>query len=314
MTAKVSILGLGKMGLNHLRTLSLLKEVKIQYIFDSNEDVLKQLSLQYDVPYTTDLDRAIEGCDAVYIVTPTVTHFNYFQKCSPKVKNIFIEKPLTASYKEALELEKIAKKNNNFIQCGFVERFNPAFICLEKILEAHKVINIDFIRTNKLSSRITDVDVVLDLMIHDIDLALCLNGPVKNIYSFGAKEHNKIAFCNATLEHQNGSLSRLLASRITEKKIRSLAVTTYDNFIEVELLKKTLIVHQQSEIIENNEKSYQINSVQKEVEVGYQEALLTENRAFIDNCKKRTEEVIPDLESSVLVLKVAQEIIHNIKL
>ena len=301
------------MGSNHLRTLSLLKEAEIQYIFDSSEDTLKQLSAIYNVPYTMNLDEAIRGCDAVYIITPTSTHFEYFQKCSPKVKNIFIEKPLAASLQDAIEIKKLAECNQNFIQCGFVERFNPAFVSLKKLVHDKEIINIDFIRTNKLSSRILDVDVVLDLMIHDIDLALTLNGPVKNIYSFGASEAGKIGFCNALLQHKNGAISRLLASRITEKKIRSVAVTTRDYYIEAELLKKTLIVHQQSEIIENQNKPYQINSVQQEIEVGFQEALLTENKVFLKNCINPPLEGTPDLISSLEASSVAQEIITNIK-
>tara|TARA_B100000767_G_scaffold265876_1_gene282478 strand:+ start:2141 stop:3082 length:942 start_codon:yes stop_codon:yes gene_type:complete len=308
MTVKVSILGIGKMGANHLRTLSLLKTADIQYIFDYDEVALKKLSDEFNVPYTMDLNEAIKGCDAVYIVTPTSTHFEYFKKCSPKVKNIFIEKPLTASYEEGLELQKISEKNNNFIQCGFVERFNPAFQSLTNLVKDQKIINIDFTRTNKLSSRITDVDVILDLMIHDIDLALNLNGSVKEVFSFGAYENDQIAFCNAILKHHNGAISRLLASRMTEKKIRSIEVTATNNFIEAELLKKTLIVHKQSEIIEDQGKDYQINSMQQEIEVGFQEALLTENQVFINNCISQSDIEIPDLKSSIQVLKIAKEI------
>jgi predicted dehydrogenase len=310
MAIKVSIIGLGKMGQNHLRTLSLLKAADIQYIYDLDEQRLKALSAEYDVPFTLDFEQAIDGCDAVYIVTPTSTHYEYFKRCSKKVKNIFIEKPLAASYDEAMELKELADQNGNFIQCGFVERFNPAFLSLKKILQDQKIINADFTRTNKLSSRITDVDVILDLMIHDIDLALSLNGAVKNIHSYGALEGGHIAFCTAVLKHNNGAISRLLASRMTEKKIRSVEITTNSHFIEAELLKKTLIVHQQSEIIENQEKPYQINSVQQEIEVGFQEALLTENKVFLENCINTASKEIPDLNSSLEVLKVAQEIIN----
>lgn len=312
MSLKVSILGLGKMGVNHLRTLSLLKEADIQYIFDFEEATLKKLSSEYNVAYTLDFNEAVQGCDAVYIVTPTSTHFEYFKKCSPKVKNIFIEKPLTASYEEGLELSQISEKNSNFIQCGFVERFNPAFESLTQIVKDQEIINVDFTRTNKLSSRITDVDVVLDLMIHDIDLALSLNGPVKMLYSFGACAGDQLGFCNAVLKHKNGATSRLLASRMTEKKIRSIQVTSHNSFIEAELLKKTLLVHQQSEIIDSKTRPYQINSVQQDIEVGFQEALLTENKVFLDNCTGTLHHNTPCLKSSLEALKVAQDIIDNI--
>ena len=106
-----------------------------------------------------------------------------------------------------------------FIQCGFIERFNPVVSELKRVLENEEVINIDFSRTNRLSSRITDVDVVLDLMIHDIDLALYLNGPVKSVVAHGKEEHGLVAFASALLHHENGSLSRVLASRMTEQQI-----------------------------------------------------------------------------------------------
>jgi len=313
MPLKISILGLGSMGKNHLRTLSLLKEVDIQYIYDFDEAILKNLSSEYNVAYTLDFDEAVQGCDAVYIVTPTSTHLEYFKKTSPIVKNIFIEKPLTASYKEGLELSRISMQNNNFVQCGFVERFNPAFESLIQLVQGQEIINIDFTRTNKLSSRIIDVDVVLDLMIHDIDLALSLNGPVKMIYSFGAYSGGQLGFCNALLKHENGAISRLLASRMTEKKIRNIQITTDKAFIEAELLKKTVIVHKQSEVIDDKSKPYQINSVQQEIEVGFQEALLTENKVFLENCIGKFSKNTPNLKSSLQALKLAQEIIDNIE-
>ena len=97
-----------------------------------------------------------------------------------------MEKPLAETYSQTLEIKKLAEKSGVFVQCGFIERFNPAVAELKKILESKVVINVDFFRTNRLSNRIADVDVVLDLMIHDIDLALYMNGPVKNLTAYGS--------------------------------------------------------------------------------------------------------------------------------
>ena len=309
MSVSVSIIGLGKMGENHLRILNLMKNVEIKFIFDESVERLRHLSKTYNVESTQSLKIALENCDAVFISTPTNTHLKLFKKCSDKVKNIFLEKPPAANLKETINLKKLAKYNNNFVQCGFIERFNPTITSLKNILKKSKTINIDFMRTNKLSSRIKDVDVVLDLMVHDIDLALYFNGPVEKISAFNKKEKNNIVFSNAILNHSNGSISRLQASRITEKKIRSLEVTTKKEFIEAELLQKILIVNKQSQILENHNVPYQIDSITQQIEVPAQEPLLLENQAFIDNCLSKKKTNVPDLNSSLKVMDIADQII-----
>lgn len=313
MSLRVSILGIGKMGKNHLRVLSMLKGVVVAKIFDFNEDELKSLSEQYDVPYTLDAKEALEDVDAVIIVTPTSTHFDYFKLCVGKVTNVFIEKPLAESYAEAQEIKVLANANGMFVQCGFIERFNPVVAELKKILESTNVINADFFRTNRLSSRITDVDVVLDLMIHDIDLALYLNGPIQNVVAYGNKEHGLVAFASAIFKHQNGSLSRVIASRMTEKKIRSIQVTTDDAYIDAELVRKELLVHKQSATTTNVDDSYIVSSLEQQIEVKPQEALLVELQGFISRCNGDQSAVLPDVDAGVESLRICQLVLESIE-
>ena len=313
MSLRVSILGIGKMGKNHLRVLSMLKGVVVAKIFDFNEDELKSLSEQYDMPYTLDAKEALEDVDAVIIVTPTSTHFDYFKLCVGKVTNVFIEKPLAESYAEAQEIKVLANANGMFVQCGFIERFNPVVAELKKILESTNVINADFFRTNRLSSRITDVDVVLDLMIHDIDLALYLNGPITNVVAYGNKEHGLVAFASAIFKHQNGSLSRVIASRMTEKKIRSIQVTTDDAYIDAELVRKELLVHKQSATTTNVDDSYIVSSLEQQIEVKPQEALLVELQAFISRCNGDQSAVLPDVDAGVESLRICQLVLESIE-
>ena len=313
MSLRVSILGIGKMGKNHLRVLSMLKGVVVAKIFDFNEDQLKSLSKQYDVPYTLDAKEALEDVDAVIIVTPTSTHFDYFKLCVGKVTNVFIEKPLAESYAEAQEIKALANANGMFVQCGFIERFNPVVAELKKILGSTNVINADFFRTNRLSSRITDVDVVLDLMIHDIDLALYLNGPINNVVAYGNKEHGLVAFASAIFKHQNGSLSRVIASRMTEKKIRSIQVTTDDAYIDAELVRKELLVHKQSATTTNVDDSYIVSSLEQQIEVKPQEALLVELQAFISRCNGDQSAVLPDVDAGVESLRICQLVLESIE-
>jgi predicted dehydrogenase len=312
MGFRVSILGIGTMGKNHLRVLSMLKGVVVAKIFDFNEDELKLLSEQYGVPYTLNAEEALADVDAAIIVTPTSTHFDYFRLCVGKVKNVFVEKPLAESYAEAQEIKTLAKRNDMFVQCGFIERFNPVVAELKKILKTTKVINSDFFRTNRLSSRITDVDVVLDLMIHDIDLALYLNGPVKDVFAYGNKENGLVAFASAIFKHQNGSLSRIIASRITEKKIRSIQVTTEDAYIDAELVRKELQLHRQSATTNVND-AYIVSSLEQQIEVKPQEALLVELQAFLARCAGDDFVDLPDVDAGVESLRVCQLVLESIE-
>ena len=312
MAIKVSILGLGNMGRNHLRVLSMLKGVDIAYIYDVNQQVLQALSAQYKVPHTDDPNKAIDAADAVIIVTPTSTHYDFFKHCAGRVKNVFIEKPLAETLEQALEIEQLAKQHDMFIQCGFIERFNPVVVELKRVLQADSVINADFTRTNRLSSRITDVDVVLDLMIHDIDLALFLNGPIKSISAHGKKEHGLVAFASAIAVHENGALSRILASRMTEKKIRSIQITSSNAYIDAELVRKELVLHKQSSMSHEEGKQYVVSSLEQQIEVKTQEALLSEHQAFIAACEGNVAADLPTLESGVESLRISQLILEQI--
>ena len=119
MSLRISILGMGSMGKNHLRVLSMLDGVTINKIFDTNEPELKLLSHRYGISYTTNIDEALADIDAVVIVTPTSTHHEYIKLCIGKVRNIFVEKPLAETYSQTLEIQKLSDKHDLFVQCGF---------------------------------------------------------------------------------------------------------------------------------------------------------------------------------------------------
>ena len=125
----------------------------------------------------------------VIIATPTHTHFDIIQKCIKSgIKNIFVEKPLVKTFEESKKIINLVKKNNIKISVGLIERFNSIFIPLQKILKNEKIINLDLSRTARVENRNKDVDVVLDLMLHDIDISLKLNGDVKKIFAVGYKK------------------------------------------------------------------------------------------------------------------------------
>jgi predicted dehydrogenase len=289
---KIGLIGLGKMGQNHLRVLSLLKSVELVFVYDINTKAAELLGETYGVQTHADLEQLLPKVDAVVICTPTVTHGEYIRKAAGHVKKIFVEKPMADSLEEAQALSAFALENGIKIQVGFIERFNPAVQQLKSVLDkSEQVISIDFTRTNKLSARITDVDVVTDLMIHDIDLALYLNGPVRSVSAHGVAQGQMIDFASALLTHQNGRFSRIQASRITEKKIRTIQATCVDMYVDCELVRKELLINRQSEIQQQDGGPYTISAIEQTIEVRQQEALLTELQTFVAFCHAQDVEV-----------------------
>lgn len=307
---KIGLLGVGKMGQNHLRNLVMLKQVEIAFIYDVDTSLCEQLSLQYNVRISTNLDEDLAHVDGVIIVTPTFTHYDYILQASQYVKNIFVEKPLTDTLESSRKIVELARKEKLNIQVGFIERYNSAVAALKKVINnSSKVINIDLSRTNKVSSRITDVDVVIDLMIHDIDLALSINGKPKKIEAHGYVKENMIEYARAIITHENGSFSNILASRITEKRIRHISATCEDMYIDCNLLSKEVLVNKQS--LEQYLDDVSITSKSETIDVRPQEGLLLELIDFITLCQGQMIN-IPNENDGLLAMEVAIEIQHLI--
>lgn len=306
---RVGLIGLGRMGQNHLRVLSLLKGVQLAFVADADLALAKRLGAQFDVPGLSEVDPVLAGVDAIVICTPTVTHVDYIRLVAGKVRNIFVEKPLADTLKEATSVGRLVAEYDLNLQVGFIERFNPAVHSLKQVLDkSERVISIDFTRTNKLSARITDVDVVTDLMIHDIDLALYLNGPASSVAAHGFAHGNMIDFASALITHQNGRFSRIQASRITEKKMRLIEATCVDMFVDCELLRKEIIINRQSEIRQAEGQPYTISAVQEAIEVRPQEALLSELQAFVASCCGQASTENPGVQDGLAAMQICEDI------
>jgi len=195
-----------------------------------------------------------------------------------------VEKPLTDASRSSRQLAQLVEDKGIRLQVGFIERFNPALTQLSDLLQSsEQVISLDFFRTNRVSERITDVDVVTDLMIHDLDLALHLNGPVTETIADGVARGSMIDFANATLRHRNGRVSRIQASRITDRKARRVEATCSDCFVECDLLRREITVSRRAEVVQKPGMPYRITTIEERIEVPPQEALLAELRAFLEN-------------------------------
>lgn len=310
---KIGLIGLGSMGKNHLRILSMLKEVDLVFISDLNAETANSLAAAHGVPAVSDPFAALDTVDAVVICTPTETHADYIRRIGSSVRNIFVEKPLAATVDEARIVKDFADANDLNLQVGFIERYNPAVQGLKDILEkSERVISVDFTRTNKLSARITDVDVVIDLMIHDIDLALYLNGPARSVAAHGFANDGVIDFASTLITHDNGRFSRIQASRITEKKMRKIEATCTDMFVDCELLKKEILITRQSQIIQAEGQPYKITAIQEAIEVRSQEALLSELQGFITSCKIHPGDNHPNAKAGLLALEIANTVRNEV--
>jgi predicted dehydrogenase len=310
---KIGLLGLGNMGQNHLRVLSMLKDVELSFIYDSDSEKCAQLSQEYRVSIAKELINDYARIDALVIATPTSTHCDYVTQASQYVKYFFVEKPLANTLQKSEEIVRLAGKYGLKIQVGFIERYNPAVVALREVLnQSTRVLNIDFTRTNKLSSRITDVDVVMDLMIHDIDLAMFLNGQVRKITSYGIIQDGMISFGRAVLEHVNGVYSSLTASRITEKKIRQITATCEDMFIDCNLLSKEIFINKQT-LVDQYFDNIFIASKEETIGLQQQETLLNQHLSFVEFCRGKSDPGIPTAEQGAHAILVAETIQKQIQ-
>ncbi len=234
---KIGLVGLGHLGKIHLKCLKN-TPFEIGGIYDTDLKLAQQLSEAHQVPSFENIESLLENVDALDIVTPTNTHYSLAKEGLLQNKHIFIEKPVTQRVEEAEELLMISTEKDRVIQVGHVERYNPAFLAAR-----NKFKNPKFIEGHRLAmynSRGTDVSVVLDLMIHDIDLVLSLvNDEVRDIRTNAVKILSETAdICNARIEFENGCVANLTASRISMKNMRKLRLFSSDSYVSIDFLEK----------------------------------------------------------------------------
>lgn len=235
---KIGVFGVGHLGKIHIQQWSDIKEVKLIGFFDPNDSNAQSAIEQYGVTRYTDADSLIKACDAIDIVTNTLHHFEIAQKALLQGKHIFVEKPFTHSLEEAQTLIKLVKEAQVKCQVGHVERFNPALLSLQQTS-----LQPMFIESHRLASfnpRGTDVSVILDLMIHDIDIVMHLvKSPVKRISASGVTVLSETPdIANARIEFDNGCVANLTSSRISLKKMRKMRLFQRDAYISIDFLDK----------------------------------------------------------------------------
>ena len=235
---KVGILGVGHLGKFHLNNWLVIEGVEVVGFFDPGDDNALAVVEKYKIKRFDDAEQLIDACDAVDIVAPTTAHFELCKTAITKGKHVFVEKPLANSMHEARQLVKLAKEANIKFQVGHVERFNPAFLALKNY--ALQPMFIEVHRLAQFNPRGTDVSVILDLMIHDIDIILSLvKSNVKFISANGvAVMSDTPDIANVRIEFDNGCVANLTSSRISMKKMRKMRLFQKDAYIGIDFLEK----------------------------------------------------------------------------
>lgn len=230
----VGVIGVGHLGKLHAKLYDQVNNATLVGIFDTDTEKCRIIAEEFGCKQYDSVESLIVDVDALNIVTPTTSHHQIAVQALEKKKHIFIEKPITATEEQACDLIELAREQNCLIQVGHIERFNPAMLALEDV-----EVNPVFIEAHRLASfnpRGTDVAVILDLMIHDLDLILNLvkSKPVKVDASGVGVVSNNVDIANARIEFENGCVANVTASRISAKKMRKMRIFQKNAYISLD--------------------------------------------------------------------------------
>lgn len=244
---KIGVLGAGHLGKIHIKCIKEISEFELVGFYDPDPSNADSVVKEFGIPKWNSLDDLIDAVDVVDIVTPTIAHFECASRSLKKCRHVFIEKPIVTTLEEARDLIKIAGEANVKVQVGHVERFNPAFLAAEPYF--NRPMFIESHRLAQFNPRGTDVPVILDLMIHDIDIVLSVvRSNIKKISASGvAVVSDTPDIANARIEFDNGCVANLTASRISLKNMRKSRFFQRDAYISVDFLKKEVEVVRISE-------------------------------------------------------------------
>jgi len=280
---KTGIIGCGHLGKMHIKNVleleKIIKGVKLSGIFDIDMATTKHLSEEYGIKAYSTLDEMLDNINTCFIVTPTTTHYDIASKCISRNIHTFIEKPLTETIKEAEALERL-KPESVIVQVGHIERFNPAILALKDF-----AINPVFIETHRLAQfnpRGTDVSVIKDLMIHDIDIILnFVKSNIRDIQASGVGVlTDNIDIANARLSFDNGCVANVTASRISIKKMRKMRIFQKNAYISIDFLNNVSEVFRLTESSDTNVFSMPVNFNGKEYKIVYDKPHIEMNNAM----------------------------------
>jgi predicted dehydrogenase len=307
---KMALIGLGRMGSYHLNLYDEINEINLTALSDVDADKLKKIADKYDVIFDTDYKKVIDSADAVTIAAPTKYHYEIAKYCLEAKKHVLVEKPITTNLAEAEELFKIAEKNNCILNIGHVERFNGAVQELKNIVDNPHLI--ESRRVGPFVERMKNDSIVLDLLIHDIDIILnIVNSPVVDVKATGSSVYSDLPdFAAVDLVFENNAVANILVSRITQKKDRTMSISQEDAFIHLDYTNQDINIYrkgQSQHIFGNKELRYKNEYVLERLFVYKDNPLKQEIRHFID-CIKGENSRMVSVNHELMSLKIVLEV------
>jgi predicted dehydrogenase len=315
---KVGVFGVGHLGKFHLNNWKEIEGVKLIGFYDPSELNAEEVKKEYDLKRFKNVDKLIDACDAIDIVAPTTEHYQLCKQAILKSKHVFVEKPLANTMEEAREIVKLAKEANIKFQVGHVERFNPALLAAKEhtlhpmFIEVH--------RLSQFNPRGTDVSVILDLMIHDIDIILSLvKSNVKNVFANGVNVLSDTPdIANVRIEFDNGCVANLTSSRISMKKMRKMRLFQKDSYVGIDFLDKKTEIIKYKTPEDKNVFSFDIETKNGKKTIAIAAPVIKETNAikmelesFVDAIKKNKTTVVSEIDG-FRAMEVAHLILEKI--
>lgn len=311
---KVAVIGAGMMGKNHLKTYKGLNGVELVGVYDIFPDACKAAAETFGIKAFSSLEEVAAAVDAVSVVTTSVTHAEVGEFFLNKGIHCLMEKPLATTEAECQKLIAAAKANNVTLLVGHIEQFNPAVEQMHKILfDTSKICSLTAQRMSAASGRITDVDVSMDLMIHDMEVIQSLvKSPVAKVHASAVRtpsSPNGKDYITALIEFENGVTANLTASRITQARVRTLSVTTDTNYIDMDFINQSINVHSQGRMPYVNQEEipewmhYGLKGSVEQLFIPTNQPLQAELNHFL-NCVRGTETPRISGEAALNALRV----------
>lgn len=315
---KVGVFGVGHLGKFHLNNWLEIPGVKLVGFYDPHNENAKEVVEKYGLKRFTDADKLMDACDAIDVITPTQQHFSLCMQALRKGKHVFVEKPITHTIQEGRDLVNMVKEANVKFQVGHVERFNPAYLAIK-----HLSLQPMFIEVHRLAQfnpRGTEVSVILDLMIHDIDIILSLvKSDVKQIAASGvAVMTDTPDIANVRIEFNNGCVANLTSSRISMKKMRKMRLFQKDAYIGIDFLEKKTEIIKLKQPEDQNVFSFDMETPHgtKSIAIATPSieplnAIKLELQAFVDAIANNTPTIVSEIDG-FLAMEVAHQILDKI--
>lgn len=315
---KVAVFGVGHLGKFHLNNWKEISGTELVGFFDPNDVTAAAVKEKYQLQRFTNADDLMKACDIVDVVAPTPFHFEICEKALKKGKHVFVEKPLANTMEEAYQLVKLVKESDVKLQVGHVERFNPAFLAIKDL-----PLNPMFIEVHRLAQfnpRGSEVSVILDLMVHDIDIILSIvKSNVKSISASGVSVLTETPdIVNVRIEFNNGCVANLTGSRISMKKMRKMRLFQKDAYIAIDFLNKKTEVIKLKEDTDETVFSFDIETPDGKKTITIANPLIPEVNAikkeleeFRNAIENNTKPIVSEIDG-LMAMEVAHQILQKI--